>query len=542
MKQMIHMLSSKLGGLLDRCIFYMPFSRDLRLSAADAEIILQMVRECAAKRGLFLVQPEHILSFKLMVIEHLMHPDRQATARTLASLQSYFDTNARDLVDESDANFDTKFELVYTIGAQRSIELAPTRWVVIQEILTLVGRYAPEVKRALPTSIELQNTGDGRFPKLRILRDDAASKLLEMVAKHVVDHGLAAGLPLVSSKAALFTYFTKQDLTAEDIGCVEQGTFWVDSIKEIIMLIRGLLAGGILPFVLSSKRFRVNYGLDTVRQPATKLAVPYRFKDGPADRSDFSHPEVLILLSLLSHYYGGLSDEDMFDAFHHLSRSNQALAQYTLWVDTASSTLPDSFRQLSGVPIKDRGLCKDEVFPHLRHSKACIDYFLSHLVFPKSIKEFEKQLSASGWDLGAIKTHPTTGFSGTCDTQATLPLTVKHLDLPSQRHTNALVINFLLKDETTVELLPSRTNEITDAEQILKLVVKMTPQVRVVLDCGASILEQNNQQVARAWLKMSSNDIQAAVFFEDEELSVLDRSGRIQSFQTSPFATNLTLA
>jgi hypothetical protein len=160
-------------------------------------------------------------------------------------------------------------------------------------------------------------------------------------------------------------------------------------------------------------------------------------------------------------------------------------------------------------------------------------------VFPKEIKEFEKQLSASGWDLGAIKTLLTTGFSGTCDTKHTLPLAVKHLGLPSQRHTNALVLNYLLKDETSVQLLPSRTHDTTDANHLLSLIIDMTPPVRVILDCGASILEQNNQQVARAWLNMSNTDVQAAVYFEDEELSVLDRYGRTESFQTSPFSKQL---
>jgi hypothetical protein len=79
----------------------------------------------------------------------------------------------------------------------------------------------------------------------------------------------------------------------------------------------------------------------------------------------------------------------------------------------------------------------------------------------------------------------------------------------------------------------------SDAEHLLALVVQMQPEVRVILDCGASILEQNNHQVAEAWLKMRDSGIQAVVFFEDEELSVLDRAGRVEPLQTSPFAKQL---
>jgi hypothetical protein len=67
----------------------------------------------------------------------------------------------------------------------------------------------------------------------------------------------------------------------------------------------------------------------------------------------------------------------------------------------------------------------------------------------------------------------------------------------------------------------------------------MQPEVRVILDCGASILEQNNQQVAETWLGICNESIQAVVFFAEEELSVLDRAGRTEPLQTSPFAKQL---
>jgi hypothetical protein len=46
----------------------------------------------------------------------------------------------------------------------------------------------------------------------------------------------------------------------------------------------------------------------------------------------------------------------------------------------------------SSVNIKDRY----QVFPSLRYSTGAIDYFLSHIVFPKEMKEFPQKLSASG--------------------------------------------------------------------------------------------------------------------------------------------------
>jgi hypothetical protein len=67
------------------------------------------------------------------------------------------------------------------------------------------------------------------------------------------------------------------------------------------------------------------------------------------------------------------------------------------------------------------------------------------MVFAKECKEFPYKLSASGWDLGKKKPNVTTGFSGTNDSRYVLPLDIKQLDLPEQKHTNALVLNNLLR-------------------------------------------------------------------------------------------------
>jgi hypothetical protein len=350
---MLHMLVSKLGYLLNRRVYHMPFSRSLRPSPAEAATIRKIYEDCILNRGVLLIQPEHILSFKLMTVEAVLAG--QACAKTLLETQEFFDKVSRDIVDESDENFSVKFELVYTIGSQRSIEFAPERWIIIQAIVGLIPRFARQVNEEMPDSIDVQRDDTGRFPRIRILRNDAGIRMLSLVAKHVVEFGII-GLPTSSQpptvQAALFRYITETELTASEIAAIERSMFWTVSTKSPLLLVRGLLAGGILHFALGTKRWRVNFGLDPGRVPATQLAVPFRSKDCPSPRSEFSHPDVVILLSLLSYYYGGLTDEQLFDSFAHLLKSDQGSIQYDEWVATASSSLPIAFRQLSGVSIK----------------------------------------------------------------------------------------------------------------------------------------------------------------------------------------------
>lgn len=60
----------------------------------------------------------------------------------------------------------------------------------------------------------------------------------------------------------------------------------------------------------------MNYGVAKVpTHYYRRMAVPFRAKDVASDRIEFGHPDVAILLSQLSYYYSGLTDEQMEHCF-----------------------------------------------------------------------------------------------------------------------------------------------------------------------------------------------------------------------------------
>jgi hypothetical protein len=149
-KQMLEMLVSKFGGLLDRRVYHMPFSRAVQLDETKATAIGSLYKECMATGGVLLVQPEHILSFKLMCLECLLL-GKESVGNSLLRTQHFFDTSSRDIVDESDENFSPKFELIYTMGTQQPIEFSPERWTCIQQVLALVKKFGPMPRMSFPT-------------------------------------------------------------------------------------------------------------------------------------------------------------------------------------------------------------------------------------------------------------------------------------------------------------------------------------------------------------------------------------------------------
>ena len=79
--------------------------------------------------------------------------------------------------------------------------------------------------------------------------------------------------------------------------------------------------------------------------------------------------------------------------------------------------------------------------------------------------------------------------------------------------------------------------------KLLETVVAQEPQIRVLLDVGAQILDLSNEQFAKAWLdRTPATKVAGAVYFsKDDKLMVLARNGATQPFSSSPLAQRLHL-
>ncbi len=192
--QMFHLLAKKLGGMLNRRIFYMPITRSLELDTVQANQIRKFYEECMDTGGVLLIQPEHILSFELMGLERLLSSNSELE-NAMISTQNWLRANSRDILDESDEILSVWFELVYTMGLQRPVEFSPDRWAIIQRVLGLLGSFAHQVLERLPRGLEVLPAQPGSFPRIRILQALAGDELLEIVARQLCEEGVP-GMPV----------------------------------------------------------------------------------------------------------------------------------------------------------------------------------------------------------------------------------------------------------------------------------------------------------------------------------------------------------
>jgi len=419
--QMFRLLVQKLGGLTGRRIFYMPFNRSIEVDSTVATQIRGLYEECMRTRGILLVQPEHLLSFKLMGFEQLEHNKSSEVAKKLLDTSRWLEEKARDILDESDEILHVRYQLIYTLGKQTWLDHSPDRWVILQDLFNLVRDHATDLRKEYPKGVEIHGESPGCFPQIRILEDKAGQKLLNNLENDIssgrLPH-LSVRLWPSETRQLASEFVNDPDISEEKskrlFSHLEKTSSGSDSDWKTLLLLRGMIAHGILLATLRDRRWRVDYGLDEKRFPPTLLAVPYRAKDCPALRAEFSHPDMAITLTCLSYYYGGLTDSQLEVSFAALLKSNNPPAEYQRWVGS-DSTVSESIRSLSGVNIDDFDQRSTMVFPQLRNRKSVIDFYLSQVVFPKDAKEFPHKLSTSGWDLAEERVLPTTGFSGTND-------------------------------------------------------------------------------------------------------------------------------
>ena len=508
---MFHLLVERISGLVNRRIFYLPFSRDVVMNIEQINNIQMIFKKCIRVQGILVAQPEHILSFRLMVVEKMLSssPPLDPVARKLQEMQAWLTSTSRDILDESDELLHVRYQLIYAMDEQQPLDGGPDRWTTIQNVFDLVHCHMKQLRDQFPEEIEIfeRHGTDGQFFHIPLLGISASQALVSRIAEDVLD-GALDNLTFVglnrqpALRTSILRFIMDRSVDSQTYRTVKD-FFRNTRIWKSLLLLRGLLAHGVLICVFSQRRWRVDYGLDLKR---SLLAVPYRAKvrlkplfrllecspcyllqDIPSLRSEFGHPDVAICLTCLSYYYGGLTPSQVQECFNLLSKLDNPALEYERWVKWGRSDIPVLLRQLVGVNTKDVQTFTTRVIPIFQHNQVVINFFLSQIVFPRH-KGFLSKIGTSGWDLAEHKRNFTTGFSGTNDNSVLLPTSITQCDPVSQIRTNAQVLEYLLRPENNNYICMQRTNgQPLSVREVLQLLVRERKEVRVLLDVGAQV-------------------------------------------------------
>jgi len=516
-------------------MYSFPCRRDYKIGPNEAKEMLYAYQECMEQGGVVMTLPEHRLSFEIKAYERC-HARSFEEARGIFKVQQFLRENARDVLDESDEILHVKYQLVYTLGKQIGVAGGSLRWEIAQDLLQMVPA---EIKHLLnkygETQIEYKEKESSHFPHCRLLSRDCGTELCTNLAKKIVMSKRCIPNVTKDRRQLLIEFLTVEELSREKLNHVMK-LYPVEAHQDKLLTYRGLLACGVLVSSLI-KRWRVNYGVNSTSS-YRRMAVPFRAKDVASERVEFGHPDIAIILTHLSYYYSGLTDQHLEHVFVLLYLEPDPYSLFESWRNLLKDK--SAVSGLSGVNLNDFFQKTEVLFPALRKNMGVINFWLSRVVFPQESKQFGWKVGCSPWDLcqdRKMTNHTTTGFSGTNDSKLLLPMTIKQADLNELKWTNGSVINILLQQKR-YEALPMG---ITGKDILKKLV---DANIRVLIDVGALMLELSNEQVATEWLKLLDKElsvcVDAAVYFDEgDTLTVLDKNGFKTRFELSTYRSRL---
>ncbi|KAI8930920.1 hypothetical protein NX059_011935 [Plenodomus lindquistii] len=553
--QSAQVLQAKLGGLVNRDILHIPFSRktptDRKLMRLYGNLHTQMKDRC----GVILALPEHILSFKLSGIQQ-MCDGRQEEASIMIPIKNWLDKYARDVLDECDVSLAIKTQLIYPSGTQTTVDGHPMRWQVAQQLLHLVKDHILAVQNRYPLSLEIVKRGVDGFPLIYFLRKDAEDYLLELLVTIICKGQTPSILPCAEYppeiKSGINAYISNPVVRSETVSMMASFLQDKPNLMRTINLLRGVFVHRLLVATLK-KRWNVQYGLHPTRAP---VAVPYSAKGVASPAAEWGHPDVAILLTCLSFYYQGVNQAQFKQAFEHLTKTDEPSIEYEKWFPKGFD-IPRELEDFTAINAEDTRQLQD-LYSQVRSNAFLVDFYLNNFVFPKYAKTFKLKLQASGWNLFpslSIQDQGcrVTGFSGTNDSRHQLPMLIQQADLPQLAHTNAEVLFYLLQARNSLYVRMAhassgkRWTELDLLDRLANppsygLVNQFAGRIRILIDAGAQILEHSNENFAKAWL-VRDTDAVAAVFFDDEHRAwALSRVGHKRTpLLASPFADNLEL-
>ncbi len=269
---------------------------------------------------------------------------RKEIESQLALLTTIAQTTFCDILDESDEVLRHGSELNYTLGDSQPLDGGSCRWRVPCYLFNILF-FDSEVQdylqcgaiegRAILISPWKSSSGlGGGVPYVRFIDKVFFESMREVLAKKLLNK---ISRKLRIDESNLFTKPIYEEFTYLDFILGKAATEESEAEKEIIdgleensylellpmlLLAKAWLTHNILYHVMS-QRYRVEYGFDAKPGdiPKNDMAIPYKGMNMPAIRSEFSHPDVMIGLTILSYYYNGLHESQLVQVLREVSKS-----------------------------------------------------------------------------------------------------------------------------------------------------------------------------------------------------------------------------
>ncbi|TYZ60419.1 hypothetical protein PybrP1_004593 [[Pythium] brassicae (nom. inval.)] len=448
-----------------------PFHRNIELDAARLSLLQEDLADARASGRFLLIAPEHRMSLELKLLDLRSSAHDEEHQRDMVRvLEAILDHRQYvDVLDESDAVLHHKYHLIYAVGAPQKLESGECRWLAAEALLhALAGAernpeselrrllLEPHVGFRCPEYADRLGGYDGLrlnasvSDKPRVRQRLREALVCEVFADPPLSLKWLRAFSLQSAPTSRQLVRALTDPSVSLDAALDGCDPGVMRFRSELLALRGLLAFGVLEHCLE-KRHRVEFGLPEAATRRKRMAIPFRAADIPSERSEFSHPEVGLTLTLLAYYNTGLSEAELRETLHQLLQlgASEQDQFYALWLAAVQRGLPadivDEFprspRQLSPNDTRQFAV----LYRVFRYTMAVVNFFANTCVFPSDTTQYPLRLTRSAWNVAGGDWN--VGFSGTNDNHRLLPLSVRQCEpaAPALLGTNGRMIDRILR-------------------------------------------------------------------------------------------------
>eukprot|EP01080_Neovahlkampfia_damariscottae_P011886 gene11886-5213_t len=480
-----------------------PFHRDINITESQVRILQNIMKNGCCQ----IISPEYRLSLKLK-----SHEIKQNNSNIEKELKKLFGMDWIDIMDESDALMEFKYQLTYSIGTPAPLVHCDARYEVAESLLRVLNQ----------SDIIGSLFKDPKFGSTSTVASKSHFKKFQLV-------------PLKSDEQEQRNQFNKI-MVEELFKMAPKELYWIEEFKNDekyvqllmndilntnepissnfeqyewypqLLALRGFIGHRLLEHCLE-QIFRVNYGIDPKRKK--KLAVPFKHADVPTSRSEFSHPDVGIFLTLFSYYNDGLTMKQFRESISTLLRTGKESQNhfYNSWVEHVLNeiTLEEKLKIDKVIKVDPSNQSQMELlYSKLKKSTELVNFYANNHIFNIDTAQYPKRISASAWDLADGKW--TIGFSGTNDNHILYPLQVKQKEpnIPALIGINGKMLDLILKKTIDFNILDNSKLSSTNTVGHLLLDFAIKSKANALIDTGSLLAGISNDVAAQLMIQDSS--------------------------------------
>ncbi|CAM4943621.1 unnamed protein product [Rotaria socialis] len=465
-----------------------------------------------------------------------------------------------DILDESDEILCHGKEFNYTLESAESLDGGSIRWEIpflLFKMIFAENKFGESLKPAsesdeCPVIFQenfrpISGIGGGcsliRFVKKEYFLQNIVPNLCRQLCKLILskfDQKITDIIHDDGENCGSYENFIQGKCTLKEDKIIPSLKGKSQDMLNSLLLAKAWLHHDILYHVMSY-RYRVEYGLSENRE--IEIAIPFRGKDLPSEKSEFSHPDIMIGFTILTYLYRGLNFEQVKRGLLNLKNDPKQNRDSVLqkwvqenkkWIDEIIEETKEEFpkwlKSFKTLDLEDDTKIK-KVHLYLSRNFSFIEYYLTNFTFPNDIKHYKKKLTGNAHTLaGEGKTK---GFSGTDDRNDTMPESVVPKRLPSQMGTNGKMLYILSRDKNRKYISNMRISSTKEVLDEFCHYAKNNENCYVLIDAGAIITEMNNLQVSEYLIRKIDQKFDGIVYFSDENNKMMVILRNCMSFPLS---------